>query len=149
MRRGECAPVRPKPTVRRRARRLAPWGVEPHRPPTLSEAGTPVWGQKGRIRSSTEGRENLPPRGRCTSLGRSAQMATNGIGWVRGWYKYIQSDMQHARSRHMRSGAYRPLSTFASVGRREPTQWHVEDTLISAAIDFEVHMAWPRAAVCR
>jgi hypothetical protein len=33
----------------RRARRLARWGVEPHRPSTVSKAETPVPGQNGRI----------------------------------------------------------------------------------------------------
>ena len=41
---GECAPESTRGSSRRRAEARAPWRVKLHRPPTSSEAETPVWG---------------------------------------------------------------------------------------------------------
>ena len=78
----------------------APWEVESHRYPTLSDVGTPVWDQNEAVLGCWEGR----PRGLAST--RIGIMRDESDGAARGWIPLKASLEALLPTKHRRPGAH-------------------------------------------
>ena len=127
--RREGAPCSTRGGCRRWAKAQAPWGVKPHRPPTLSEAGTPVWGQ---ICTHMGCRQN-PPKARAstcigmmrTGLNLRVGGAVRGVG-QRRWFHTVRHRAAYSPRPAAVAGRIRTRGTWSTF--RLGGVWHHAST---------------------